>query len=223
MLCLQWARLHAEKEIHKRSPELCKLLFERHASAVKAIRFWCEMGVFLVLFLCPHVASRMSSWQVWPQLQLGLLMPAQWHLRQVHGLLPLPSRVLRPLLWAWWVHTAHTAPPPVLLQGPMGTQRCSCRANGIITGNGKYQFCWLPKKVAANIEELKRIHVFLPPVSSLDTFPFSGCPPGFYGLSCLHACACKNGASCDAVMGQCVCPSGYHGIHCEKGTYTHLV
>lgn len=54
-------------------------------------------------------------------------------------------------------------------------------------------------------------------------FNFSGCPLGFYGLGCLQACACKNGASCDAVTGQCLCPLGYHGVHCEKGTGTPLM
>lgn len=136
---------------------------------------------FLVFSLCPHVASRMSPWQVRPQLQLGLLMPAQRHLQQVHGLLPLPRGVLRALLWARWVHTPHTAPPPVRPQGQMGSQRCCCRANGVITGNSKYQFCWLPKKVAANIEGLKLIHVFLPPLSSPGTFLSQGAPPGFMG------------------------------------------
>lgn len=52
---------------------------------------------------------------------------------------------------------------------------------------------------------------------------FSGCPLGFYGLGCLHTCACKNGASCDAVTGQCLCPLGYHGVHCEKGTGAPLM
>jgi len=45
--CLQWTRLHEEKEMHERSPELCKLLCGHHASAVKAIWFWCVISGFL--------------------------------------------------------------------------------------------------------------------------------------------------------------------------------
>ncbi|XP_046515794.1 multiple epidermal growth factor-like domains protein 10 [Equus quagga] len=42
------------------------------------------------------------------------------------------------------------------------------------------------------------------------------CLPGFYGLNCAHICDCKNGASCDAASGQCICPAGFHGSQCEK-------
>ncbi|GAB5576684.1 tyrosine-protein kinase receptor Tie-1 [Prionailurus iriomotensis] len=45
----------------------------------------------------------------------------------------------------------------------------------------------------------------------------AACLPGFYGLDCAHICDCKNGASCDAVNGQCICPAGFHGSQCEKG------
>ncbi|XP_023609681.1 multiple epidermal growth factor-like domains protein 6 [Myotis lucifugus] len=42
------------------------------------------------------------------------------------------------------------------------------------------------------------------------------CLPGFYGLNCAHICDCRNGASCDAMSGQCICPAGFHGSQCEK-------
>ena len=48
-------------------------------------------------------------------------------------------------------------------------------------------------------------------------FHFLACLPGFYGLNCAHVCDCKNGASCDAASGQCICPAGFHGNQCEKG------
>lgn len=48
-------------------------------------------------------------------------------------------------------------------------------------------------------------------------FYFTACLPGFYGLNCAHICDCRNGASCDATSGQCICPAGFHGSQCEKG------
>lgn len=48
-------------------------------------------------------------------------------------------------------------------------------------------------------------------------FHFLACLPGFYGLNCAHICDCKNRANCDAAVGQCICPAGFHGSQCEKG------
>ncbi|KAG8511527.1 Multiple epidermal growth factor-like domains protein 6, partial [Galemys pyrenaicus] len=55
-----------------------------------------------------------------------------------------------------------------------------------------------------------------PSQNNILTFPFLVCLPGFYGLNCAHICDCKNGASCDAASGQCLCPAGFHGSQCEK-------
>lgn len=48
-------------------------------------------------------------------------------------------------------------------------------------------------------------------------FYFPVCLHGFYGLNSAHICDCKNGASCDATSGQCICPAGFYDSQCEKG------
>ncbi|XP_026077519.1 multiple epidermal growth factor-like domains protein 6 isoform X2 [Carassius auratus] len=46
------------------------------------------------------------------------------------------------------------------------------------------------------------------------------CPQGFYGLDCQQKCVCMNGALCDHVRGECVCPPGcnqsFYGPGCER-------
>src|SRR6218665_887139 len=43
-----------------------------------------------------------------------------------------------------------------------------------------------------------------------------GCPAGFFGFNCKAPCRCENDATCDAASGQCYCPSGWTGEHCES-------
>lgn len=50
----------------------------------------------------------------------------------------------------------------------------------------------------------------------LTTAPlFAACAPGHFGADCRLQCRCRNGGTCDRFSG-CVCPSGWHGVHCEK-------
>lgn len=44
---------------------------------------------------------------------------------------------------------------------------------------------------------------------------FPACTPGHFGADCRLQCQCQNGGTCDRFSG-CVCPSGWHGMHCEK-------
>lgn len=44
---------------------------------------------------------------------------------------------------------------------------------------------------------------------------FLACAPGHFGADCRLQCQCQNGGTCDRFSG-CVCPSGWHGVHCEK-------
>lgn len=51
-----------------------------------------------------------------------------------------------------------------------------------------------------------------------------GCPPGWFGLGCLHRCDCSNGGRCDAATGNCSCGLGWTGARCDQGaTKTQLV
>ncbi|XP_061488626.1 tyrosine-protein kinase receptor Tie-1 isoform X2 [Rhineura floridana] len=43
----------------------------------------------------------------------------------------------------------------------------------------------------------------------------SACSPGTYGADCALECHCQNGGTCNRFSG-CICPSGWHGQHCEK-------
>lgn len=43
----------------------------------------------------------------------------------------------------------------------------------------------------------------------------SACNPGKYGPDCALDCHCQNGGTCNRFSG-CICPSGWHGQHCEK-------
>ncbi|KJH52427.1 EGF-like domain protein [Dictyocaulus viviparus] len=38
---------------------------------------------------------------------------------------------------------------------------------------------------------------------------------GKFGANCNFECACKNGATCDAVNGRCICAAGFTGPTCE--------
>lgn len=44
---------------------------------------------------------------------------------------------------------------------------------------------------------------------------FPACAPGHFGADCRLQCQCQNGGTCDRFSG-CVCPSGWHGVYCEK-------
>ena len=43
----------------------------------------------------------------------------------------------------------------------------------------------------------------------------SDCPEGWFGAGCVHPCNCSS-APCDKVTGQCKCPAGTTGKHCEN-------
>lgn len=43
----------------------------------------------------------------------------------------------------------------------------------------------------------------------------SACNPRKYGPDCALECRCQNGGTCNRFSG-CICPSGWHGQHCEK-------
>lgn len=45
----------------------------------------------------------------------------------------------------------------------------------------------------------------------------AACPQGRFGPSCAHLCNCGQGATCDPVTGNCTCPPGRTGAHCEHG------
>lgn len=57
------------------------------------------------------------------------------------------------------------------------------------------------------------------------------CADGNFGIGCSESCDCSR-ASCDKVTGQCRCPAGTMGSHCEEGepgirciyiyTYTYI-
>lgn len=49
----------------------------------------------------------------------------------------------------------------------------------------------------------------------------TGCDAGRFGHDCAELCEC-DGAPCDPTTGQCLCPLGKTGEHCEKGTHKHL-
>lgn len=51
------------------------------------------------------------------------------------------------------------------------------------------------------------------PLTTTRLFP--ACAPGHFGADCRLQCQCRNGGTCDRFSG-CVCPSGWHGMHCEK-------
>lgn len=53
----------------------------------------------------------------------------------------------------------------------------------------------------------------LPPITVSPLFP--ACAPGHFGADCRLQCQCQNGGTCDRFSG-CICPSGWHGVHCEK-------
>jgi hypothetical protein len=61
------------------------------------------------------------------------------------------------------------------------------------------------------------ICAFVDSEPSLLTRPplFLACAPGHFGADCRLQCQCQNGGTCDRFSG-CVCPSGWHGVHCEK-------
>lgn len=48
------------------------------------------------------------------------------------------------------------------------------------------------------------------------------CEPGLYGAGCEERCQCVHGASCHHVTGECQCPPGWRGKHCDKGTSLQL-
>lgn len=53
-------------------------------------------------------------------------------------------------------------------------------------------------------------------------FRASACPAGLYGKNCQHSCLCRNGGSCDPILGQCACPEGWTGLACENGELSGL-
>lgn len=50
----------------------------------------------------------------------------------------------------------------------------------------------------------------------------TGCDAGRFGRDCAELCEC-DGAPCDPTTGQCLCPPGKTGEHCEKGTHKRLM
>ncbi|XP_070567064.1 uncharacterized protein [Ptychodera flava] len=42
-----------------------------------------------------------------------------------------------------------------------------------------------------------------------------GCPEGYYGIDCSEHCICKNGATCHALIGSCMCAPGWQGPACD--------
>lgn len=50
---------------------------------------------------------------------------------------------------------------------------------------------------------------------NLSCLTTSDCPEGKFGPGCVHTCNCT-GAPCDRVTGQCKCPAGTSGKHCES-------
>lgn len=55
----------------------------------------------------------------------------------------------------------------------------------------------------------------------LPACPLSACPEGRFGPGCVHSCNCT-GAPCDKVTGQCQCPAGTSGRHCENCECLHF-
>ena len=51
-------------------------------------------------------------------------------------------------------------------------------------------------------------------------FVLSECTSGNYGQDCAKKCTCQHGGTCDFRTGACVCPSGWNGTSCEKGTFS---
>lgn len=60
------------------------------------------------------------------------------------------------------------------------------------------------------------------PLDALTRVPPPACPPGFHGMGCKQACECQQGAPCDPVSGQCLCPTGFQGQLCEEGECSTL-
>lgn len=52
--------------------------------------------------------------------------------------------------------------------------------------------------------------------------PPAACPRSFHGAGCQQVCECQQGAPCDPISGQCLCPAGFHGQLCEKGECSAL-
>ena len=44
------------------------------------------------------------------------------------------------------------------------------------------------------------------------------CPKGSYGQDCMEVCRCQNGASCDAITGECNCAAGWTGETCDTSS-----
>jgi len=44
----------------------------------------------------------------------------------------------------------------------------------------------------------------------------AGCPDGNWGTDCSRPCPCRNGGRCEPHTGQCLCPPGWKGIHCQN-------
>ena len=40
----------------------------------------------------------------------------------------------------------------------------------------------------------------------------------YFGENCLEMCSCLGGAPCHHKTGRCICPPGWRGKHCEKGS-----
>lgn len=41
------------------------------------------------------------------------------------------------------------------------------------------------------------------------------CDEGRYGADCQLTCHCENGADCDNITGECICPKGWLGTSCS--------
>lgn len=80
--------------------------------------------------------------------------------------------------------------------------------------------CTLAPALLARVPSLLPAQTLAVPWPPLAMTPLSpACTRGHFGADCRLQCQCQNGGTCDRFSG-CVCPSGWHGEHCEKSGRT---